>query len=263
MNLLFIGDIMGRTGRNAALGLLPEIKDKYNIDFCIANGENTSGGIGMNRNGYEELRRAGIDFFTMGNHTFSKKEICNLFDEGENLVRPANYRRQCPGSGLGIITAKNGCKVAVINLIGRVYMDENDLNPYIFAKELALKARETTPVILIDFHAEATSEKEAMGYYMDGLVSAVIGTHTHVQTADERILPGGTAYMTDAGRTGALHSVLGLDCRSSVARLTGEYEKRPPFKVAEGQYMLCGAVITVDEETGKAKEITRICQYGK
>lgn len=262
-NLLFIGDIMGRTGRNAAFALLPEIKEKYNIDFCIANGENASGGLGINRAAYDELCRAGVDFFTMGNHTFSKKEICTLFNEGENIVRPANYRRECPGEGMAVTTAGNGCKIAVINLIGRVFLDQNDLNPYLCARELAQKARERTPIVFIDFHAEATSEKEAMGYYMDGLVSAVIGTHTHVQTADERILPKGTAYMTDAGRTGAVHSVLGLSTEASIARLTGEYEKKPPFKVAGGEFMLCGAVIVIDEKTGMAKEITRICQYGK
>lgn len=263
MNILFIGDIMGRTGRSAAFALLPELKEKYNIDFCIANGENASGGLGMNRAGYDELCRAGVDFFTMGNHTFSKKEICTLFVEGENIVRPANYSRECPGEGMAVVTAKNGCKVAIINLIGRVYLNENDLNPYTAARELAAKAKKSTPVIFIDFHAEATSEKEAMGYYMDGLVSAVIGTHTHVQTADERILPGGTAYMTDAGRTGAVHSVLGLSKEASIARLTGQYEKKPPFRVAEGEFMLCGAVVRIDEATGKAKEIIRICQYGK
>ncbi|MGN1097624.1 MAG: YmdB family metallophosphoesterase, partial [Clostridia bacterium] len=200
MKILFIGDIMGRTGRNAVFDLLPEIKYKYGIDFCIANGENSSGGLGMNRNGYEELSRGGVDFFTMGNHTFSKKDVAALMSDGENIVRPANYANDCPGEGLAVVTAKNGCKVAVINLIGRVFMDEKDKSPFLCARELALKAREKTPVIFIDFHAEATSEKEALGYYMDGLASAVIGTHTHVQTADERILPKGTAYMTDAGR---------------------------------------------------------------
>ncbi|MCH5187580.1 MAG: TIGR00282 family metallophosphoesterase [Oscillospiraceae bacterium] len=263
MKLLFIGDIMGRTGRDAVFGLLPEIKARYSVDFCIANGENASGGLGMNRAGYDELRRAGVDFFTMGNHTFSKKEICTLYNEGENLVRPANLHHDCPGEGMAVITAKNGYKIAIINLIGRAFMDPSDHNPFIVARELAEKAAKSTPMIFVDFHAEATSEKEAMGYHMDGIVSAVIGTHTHVQTADERILPKGTAYLTDAGRTGAVHSVLGLEPSASIARFMETEGKKPPFKVAGGEYMLCGAVIDIDEETGKAKEIIRICQYGK
>lgn len=262
MRILFIGDIMGRTGRNAVFGLLPELKHEYQVDFCIANGENSSGGLGMNRNAYQELSRGGVDYFTMGNHTFSKKSVCELFREGENIVRPANYAEEQPGEGMAIVRAKNGCKIAIINLIGRVYMNEKDLNPFHCARELVKKARESTPIIFVDFHAEATSEKEALGYFLDGRVSAVIGTHTHVQTADNRILPGGTAYMTDAGRTGAVDSVLGMVAEASISRFL-DPDKKLPFKVAEGRYMLCGAVIDIDEETGMAKEITRICRYGK
>lgn len=253
---------MGRTGRNAVFGLLPDIKYEYGVDFCIANGENSSGGIGMNKSAYEELRRAGVDYFTMGNHTFSKKGVRELMLGGENIVRPANYAEDCLGEGMAVITAKNGCKIAVINLIGRVFMNEKDLCPFKVGRELAEKARESTPVVFIDFHAEATSEKEALGYYMDGLASAVIGTHTHIQTADERILPGGTAYMTDAGRTGAVHSVLGMRAEASISRFL-DPDNKLPFKVAEGEYMLCGAVVDVDETTGRAREITRICRYGK
>ena len=262
MRILFIGDIMGRTGRNAIFGLLPEIKHEFGVDFCIANGENSSGGIGMNLRSYEELSRAGVDYFTMGNHTFSKKTVHELFRQGENLVRPANYAEDLPGEGMAIVRAKNGCKIAIINLIGRVFMNEKDLSPFEVGRELVLKARESTPVVFIDFHAEATSEKEALGYYLDGLASAVIGTHTHIQTADERILPGGTAYMTDAGRTGAVDSVLGMRADVSISRFLCE-DKKLPFKVAEGRYMVCGAVIDIDEKTGMAKEITRICRYGK
>ncbi len=262
MKILFIGDIMGRTGRNAVFDLLPQLKYEYAVDFCIANGENSSGGLGMNRRAYDELSRVGVDYFTMGNHTFSKKEICSLFYEGENIVRPANYAQPQPGEGMAVVTAKNGRKIAVINLIGRVFMNENDQSPFECVRTLADKARKVTPIIFVDFHAEATSEKEALGYYMDGQVSAVIGTHTHVQTADQRILPGGTAYMTDAGRTGAVNSVLGMRTDVSISRFLGS-EKKLPFKVADGEYMLCGAVIDVDDETGRAKEITRICRYGK
>ncbi len=261
--LLFVGDVMGRTGRNAVFELLPEIKEKYSVDFCVANGENASGGSGLTRSGYDELRRAGVDYFTMGNHTFSKKEIYQLLAEGESIVRPANLPEPCSGEGMAIVPTKNGCKIAIINLIGRAFMHGSPLDPYAAARELTEKARERTPVVFIDFHAEATSEKEAMGYYMDGLASAVIGTHTHVQTADERILPKGTAYMTDAGRTGAVHSVLGMTVESAFSRLIEGNEKKSRFRVAEGEFMLCGAVVNIDEETGRAKEIIRICQYGK
>lgn len=259
MNILFIGDIMGRSGRDAVFELLPEIKEEYNIDYTIANGENASGGLGMNRQGYEELRRAGVDFFTMGNHTFSKKDILRLFDDGENIVRPANYAEETAGDGMAIVTVGTA-KLAIINLIGRLYVDENNKSPFFTADELVKKVREKTPNIIIDFHAEATSEKEALGYYLDGRVSAVLGTHTHIQTADERILPLGTAYITDAGRTGARDSVLGLDKDASIARfILPPNEKKPPFNVARGKAQLCGVVIKIDDQSGKAEEITRLC----
>lgn len=261
MRILFIGDVMGRTGRNAVFDLLPGLRDEYRADFVIANGENASGGLGMNRKGYDELRRGGVDYFTMGNHTFSKKGINELFRDGENIVRPANYAEDCPGEGMAVVTTESGCKIAIINLIGRVFMNEKDLCPFKRGMELVTKARESTPVVLVDFHAEATSEKEALGYYLDGRASAVIGTHTHVQTADCRILPGGTAYMTDAGRTGAVDSVLGMGAEASISRFLN-MDKKFPFRVAQGRYMLCGAMIDVDEETGRAKEIERICRYG-
>ncbi len=261
MRILFIGDIMGRTGRNAVFDLLPGLRDELEPDIVIANGENASGGLGMNRSGYEELRRGGVDYFTMGNHTFSKKDVFELFRQGENIVRPANSAADQPGEGFAVIRAKNGCKIGIINLIGRVFMNEKDLCPFKAGRELAERVREITPVVFVDFHAEATSEKEALGCYLDGLASAVIGTHTHVQTADERVLPGGTAYMTDAGRTGAVNSVLGMDAKASVSRFL-DAEKKLPFRVAGGRYMLCGALIDVDEETGKARGIERICRYG-
>lgn len=259
MNILFIGDIMGRCGRDAVFEMLPEIKEEYNIDYTIANGENASGGLGMNRNGYEELRRAGIDFFTMGNHTFSKKDIISLMNEGENIVRPANLEGDNPGEGMAIVNVGTA-KLAIINLIGRVYINDNHHSPFFAAKALIKKAKEKTPNIIIDFHAEATSEKEALGYFLDGEVSALFGTHTHIQTADERILPHGTAYITDVGRTGARDSVLGLDKDASIARFTMSADrKKPPFNVARGKSQLCAVVIKIDQETGKAEEIKRLC----
>ena len=259
MNILFIGDIMGRCGRDAVFELLPDIKNEYNIDYTIANGENASGGLGMNRRGYEELCRAGIDFFTMGNHTFSKKEIISLINEGENIVRPANLDGDNPGEGMAIVNVGEN-KLAIINLIGRVYINENHRSPFFEADELIKKAKEKTNNIFIDFHAEATSEKEALGYYLDGQVSAVVGTHTHIQTADERILPNGTAYITDAGRTGARESVLGLDKDVSISRfILPKDVKKPPFNVATGKSQLSAVVVSINEETGKAEEIKRIC----
>ena len=259
MNILFIGDIMGRSGRDAVFEMLPEIKDEYNIDYTVANGENASGGLGMNRNGYEELTRAGIDFFTMGNHTFSKKDIISLMNEGENIVRPANLDGDNPGDGMAIVNVGE-TKLAIINLIGRIYIDDKHHSPFFAAKELIKKAKEKTNNIIIDFHAEATSEKEALGYFLDGEISALLGTHTHIQTADERILPSGTAYITDVGRTGARDSVLGLDKDASIARFVlPPDEKKPPFKVASGKSQLCAVVIKINEETGKAEDIKRLC----
>lgn len=259
MNVLFIGDIMGRSGRDAVFQMLPEIKDEYNIDYTIANGENASGGLGMNRNGYEELRRAGIDFFTMGNHTFSKKDIISLMNEGENIVRPSNLDGDNPGEGMVIVNVGSS-KLAIINLIGRIYINDNHRSPFFEAEELVKKAKERTSNIIIDFHAEATSEKEALGYFLDGSVSAVLGTHTHIQTADERILPRGTAYITDVGRTGVRDSVLGLDKDVSIARfILPPDQKKPPFNVARGKSQLCAVVIKINEETGMAEDIKRLC----
>lgn len=264
MNVLFIGDIMGRSGRDAVFDLLWQIKEEYNIDYTIANGENSSGGLGMNEDSYSELCRAGVDFFTMGNHTFSKKAIIKLFEQGENIVRPANLPEGTPGDGMAIVNLPGGIKIAIMNLMGRVYIDENNESPFLVADRLIKRANKKTPITIIDFHAEATSEKEALGYYLDGRATAVIGTHTHIQTADERILPNGTAYITDVGRTGVIDSVLGLDIDASLARfVVTDDKKKPPFNVAKGRYQLCAVFINIDEKSGKAKEIKRICACQK
>lgn len=189
MKILFIGDIVGRSGREAVLAELENLKYKEDIDFCIANGENASGGLGMSRRAYEELKSAGIDYFTMGNHTFSKPDAGHLLSEGENICRPANYTDFCPGEGYAIVTDSKGRKIAVMNLMGTVYNDIALTNPFLAADELIEKIKNVTNIIILDFHAEATSEKIAMGQYLDSRVSAVVGTHTHVQTADAMILP--------------------------------------------------------------------------
>lgn len=258
MRILFLGDICGRCGREAVFDFLPGLKNEYKIDLTVANGENSSGGLGMNKKSYDELRRAGVDFFTMGNHTFAKEEVNALFDRNEDVIRPANMPEGTKGEGMAVFSV-GGVKVALINLLGRVFMDENQ-SPFETADQLVKKAAEKTPVILVDFHAEATSEKQALGYHLDGRVSAVVGTHTHVQTADERILPQKTAYITDVGMCGARNSVLGMDITASLKRFLSP-EGRGAFKSAKGDYMLCGVVIDIDGQSGKAGEIIRLCRF--
>ncbi|MBQ8002663.1 MAG: TIGR00282 family metallophosphoesterase [Clostridia bacterium] len=258
MNILFIGDICGKCGRETLFEYLEDIKYEYNIDLTVANGENSAGGLGITVNTYEEMTRAGVDFFTLGNHAFSKANDAKiLLDRKEALVRPANMLPEdLPGEGMEIIRCPQGCKVAIINIMGRVYMDPAD-DPFKCVDNLIEKAKKSTDIILVDFHAEATSEKEAMGFYLDGRVSAVLGTHTHIQTADEKILPKGTAYITDVGMTGAVNSVLGMDVDTAVGRFVTPEEKHK-FKSAEGKGRFCAVVINVDEKTGKALEVKRI-----
>lgn len=258
MNILFIGDICGRCGREALFTYLEDIKYEYNIDFTIANGENSAGGLGISVKTYEEMLRAGVDFFTLGNHAFSKSnEAKILMDRKEALVRPANMLPDnLPGTGMEIVRCKSGCKIAIINLMGRVYM-EDATDPFKCADELVEKAKQTADIIIVDFHAEATSEKEAMGFYLDGRVTGVFGTHTHIQTADEKILPKGTAYITDVGMTGAVNSVLGMEVETAVGRFVTP-DERHPFKSAEGAARFCAVVVTVDEKTGKAIGVKRI-----
>lgn len=258
MNILFIGDICGRCGRDALFEYLEDIKYEYNIDYTIANGENAAGGLGITVKTYEEMQKAGVDFFTLGNHAFSKANDAKiLLTGGENVVRPENMLpSDLPGRGMEIVRTKDGCKIAIINLIGRVYMEEA-LDPFKCADRLIEEAKKVTDIIIVDFHAEATSEKEAMGFYLDGRVTGVFGTHTHIQTADEKILPKGTAYITDAGMTGAVNSVLGMEVNTAVGRFVTPDESHP-FKSAEGKARFCAVCVSVDEKTGKAYEVKRI-----
>lgn len=258
MNILFIGDICGRCGREALFTYLEDIKYEYNIDYTIANGENAAGGLGITVKTYEEMTRAGVDFFTLGNHAFSKANDAKiLLDRKESLVRPANMLPETlPGEGMEIVRCPGGEKIAIINLVGRVYMDEAN-DPFKCADELIEKARKVTNIIIVDFHAEATSEKEAMGFYLDGRVTAVFGTHTHIQTADEKILPKKTAYITDVGMTGAVNSVLGMEIDTAVGRFVTPDESHP-FKSAEGAARFCAVCVTVDEKTGEAIGVKRV-----
>ncbi len=254
MNILFLGDIMGRTGREAVFDHLYDLREKYSADLCIANGENSAGGFGITRAVAEELTRAGVDVFTMGNHTWSKKEILYLFNEYD-IVRPYNISKSEPGSGILTFTSPSGEKCAVINLIGRVYMNLPCENPF-FAADEALKSIDSSiKNIIVDFHAEATSEKKALGYYLDGRVSAVFGTHTHVQTADEIILDGKTAYITDAGMCGPVTSVLGAKKEIAISRFIDDPQKS--FELAGGKRELNGIFLKTDKD-GKAVEIERL-----
>lgn len=256
MKILFIGDIVGRSGREAVLAELENLKYKEGIDFCIANGENASGGLGMSRRAYEELKSAGIDYFTMGNHTFSKPDAGHLLSEGENICRPANYTDFCPGEGYAIVTDSKGRKIAVMNLMGTVYNDIALTNPFLAADELIEKIKNVTNIIILDFHAEATSEKIAMGLYLDSRVSAVVGTHTHVQTADAMILPGKTAYITDVGMTGPQASVLGMKSEIAIKRfLTGEKVR---YEQSRNKAVIHAVIIEIDDETGNALSIKAI-----
>jgi len=256
MKILFIGDIVGRSGREAVLAELENLKYKEDIDFCIANGENASGGLGMSRRAYEELKSAGIDYFTMGNHTFSKPDAGHLLSEGENICRPANYSDFCPGEGYAIVTDSKGRKIAVMNLMGTVYNDIALTNPFLAADKLIEKIKNVTNIIILDFHAEATSEKIAMGQYLDSRVSAVVGTHTHVQTADAMILPGKTAYITDVGMTGPQASVLGMKSEIAIKRfLTGEKVR---YEQSRNKAVIHAVIIEIDDETGHSLSIKAI-----
>ena len=256
MKILFIGDIVGRSGREVVLAELENLKYKEDIDFCIANGENASGGLGMSRRAYEELKSAGIDYFTMGNHTFSKPDAGHLLSEGENICRPANYSDFCPGEGYAIVTDSKGRKIAVMNLMGTVYNDIALTNPFLAADKLIEKIKNVTNIIILDFHAEATSEKIAMGQYLDSRVSAVVGTHTHVQTADAMILPGKTAYITDVGMTGPQASVLGMKSEIAIKRfLTGEKVR---YEQSRNKAVIHAVIIEIDDETGHSLSIKAI-----
>ena len=253
MRILFIGDIFGVPGRRIIENKLDEIKQKNNIDFCIANAENGSHGRGMSMSAADTLYGAGVDFITMGNHTWGNGEIFDYIDYYP-VIRPANYAAGLPGRGYEIVETVNG-KIAVINLLGRVSMEPCE-NPFQCVDRCLEEIEEKggADIIFVDFHAEATSEKIAMSYYLDGKVTAVIGTHTHVQTADECILQGGTAYITDAGMTGTRAGVIGMKRAQVLEKFVTGMPKR--FEPAEGKAVMCGVIIETDGM--KAISIERI-----
>jgi len=255
LKILFIGDIVGRTGRRALACRLDRLIDIHNIDLVVANGENAAAGFGLTVDIARELFDLGIDVLTSGNHIWDKKEILDYLDRQERLLRPANYPGDPPGTGSGIYATSAGLKVGVLNLEGRVFMNNLDC-PFRAADQLIEELRRHTPIILVDFHAEATSEKMAFGHFLDGRVSAVVGTHTHVQTADEQILPGGTGYITDAGMTGSRDAVIGIRKELAIEKFLTQMPVR--FEVAKKDSVLCGVLFTIDETTGRAVAVERV-----
>jgi len=251
-----LGDIVGKVGREAAMSMLPTLREMYEPDFTIVNGENVAGGIGITPEIAQQLLKSGFDVITLGNHTWSKREIGDYLDRERRVLRPANYPEGTQGRGFGVYYGSNGVKVGVANLLGRVFMEPLD-DPFRAADRI-IKDFETQKVNIqfFDFHAEATSEKVAFGNYVDGRASVVVGTHTHVQTADERILPGGTAYITDVGMVGPQDSIIGMEVSISLQRFITQLPVRSD--VASGAVTLCGIVADVDPETGKAGHIERI-----
>ena len=253
LGFLFIGDIIGHPGRRALRRCLPRLREKYSPDFIVANAENAAGGVGITEEVGTELLGL-VDVLTSGNHVWDKKEALPYLDREPRLLRPANYPSPNPGKGSYILESTRGWKAGILNLQGRVFMEPLDC-PFRVADGEVAKLRAVTPVIVVDFHAEATSEKQALGWYLDGKVSALVGTHTHVPTADERILPRGTAYITDVGMVGGYHSVIGIRPEQAVARfLTARPQRFEPEK--EG-LVFSSVYIEVDAATGRALSVHR------
>ncbi len=252
MKILAVGDLVGETGVEKLKRTLPNLQEAEHINFTIINGENSAGGMGMTSKIYNELNRLNIDVITMGNHTWGKKDIFTFIGD-KKIIRPANYSKGCPGKGYTIIQ-KDNKKIAVVNLIGRTDMGVLSDNPFTCIDHIIEKLK--VDIIVLDFHAEATAEKIAMGYYVDGRITAMFGTHTHVQTADEKILENGTGYITDIGMTGPENSVIGMDVDASLKRFVTSLPEK--YKLAEGSCMLNGVIFDINDETNKARKVYRI-----
>ncbi len=254
MNILLVGDVCGRVGRTALLKYLPILKKKYSVDVAIVNGENSASGKGITPSTLEEIYRAGADIITSGNHIWDKRDVMKVIDSEPYLIRPANYPEPAPGKGYCVFPwhSKN---IGVFNLSGRVFMPPMDC-PFQKAISIIKRLKSECDIIILDFHAEATSEKIALGWYLDGKITCMFGTHTHIQTADERILPAGTAYITDLGMVGPENSVIGMDKDIVIEKfLTGRPAR---FEVAAAPAIFCGALLKLDDGTNKAISIERI-----
>ena len=255
MNILIIGDIVGNTGVNKVKEVLPNLIKSENIDFIIANAENSAEGMGITTKIFKELLNVKVNVITMGNHTWGKREIFNFIDD-EKILRPANYSENVPGNGYGIYNCRDK-KIAVINLIGRVDMNVLSENPFIVVNKIVEQIKDKSDIIILDFHAEATAEKIAMGYFLDGKITAMVGTHTHVATADETILENGTGYITDIGMTGPKKSVIGMDVAVSIKRFLTSLPER--YKVSEDKNAVFnGCIFEIDDEKCRMKKIRRI-----
>ena len=254
MRVLAVGDIVGKVGLQKLKETLPGIVESNSVDFIIVNAENAADGMGLTEKMYKEILALNVDIVTMGNHTWGKKEIFNFIDD-KHIIRPANYSKNNPGRGYEIFEC-NGKRIGVINLIGRTSMNVLSENPFLVAKEIVAGIKDKTDIIFVDFHAEATAEKIAMGYYLDGEVTVVFGTHTHVQTADETILKKGTAYITDIGMTGPAESVIGMDIEVSLKRFETSLPEK--YKVAEGKGKIDCCLFEIDNDSNKVVKITRI-----
>jgi len=262
MKLLFIGDIVGQPGRRAVVELVPQLRQQHALDFVIANGENSAGGSGITPKTAEEIFSAGVDVITTGDHLWDQKEVMELLQNEKRFLRPLNYPPGTPGRGSGVFNIQHSThnsqrSIAVLNAQGRTFMPPLE-NPFLLALDEVKRLRQQTKIIFVDFHAEATSEKIAFARMLDGQVSAVVGTHTHVQTADEQIFPGGTAYLTDAGFTGPHESVLGREIEPVLKRFLTNMPQR--FEVAKNNVLLHGAVIEIDDASGKALKIQRVSE---
>ena len=254
MKILAVGDIVGLNGLNKLKEILPNLKQREKIDFVIVNGENVAGGMGITEKDFKQILFAGADVVTLGNHTWSKKDVFNILDD-EKLLRPANYPKGVIGKGYNIYKYKNK-KIAVINLIGRTNMGILTENPFIEADNIIKEISDKADYIVIDFHAEATAEKIALANYLDSRVNVIFGTHTHVQTADEYVLPKGTAYITDIGMTGPIDSVIGMDKKASIKRFVTTLPEK--YKIAEGESKFNSCLFELNDETGRIENITRI-----
>lgn len=254
MRIMLVGDVVGRPGRRAFQNHTPKLREEKNIDVVIVNGENSAGGKGFTRKSLDELYRAGADIVTSGNHVWDKKDVLSFIDDEPFLIRPANYPEGTPGKGWCSypFKAKN---IGVMNLSGRAFMPPLDC-PFQKVEELLREMKQECDIIFLDFHAETTSEKMAMGFYLDGRVNGVVGTHTHVQTADERLLPKGTAYITDLGMVGPRDSVLGVKTDIILRKFTMAMPVR--FDLAEGPCIYCAVIVEIDDATNKTKSIERI-----
>ena len=254
MKILAVGDLVGEGGVKKLKELLPRIREEEKIDFVIVNAENSAGGMGITTKIFNELKALNIDAMTMGNHTWGKKDIFTFIDDPK-LLRPANYPNNVPGKGYGIYNCK-GKKICVVNLIGRTDMNVLSENPFQKMQEILKEVRSQADIIILDFHAEATAEKIAMGYYLDGKITAMFGTHTHVQTADEKILEHGTGYITDIGMTGPIKAVIGMDIAVSIKRFETTLPEK--YKLADGNCMLNGCIFEINDESCRVEKITRV-----